>query len=140
MVFSGRCPLFLIMARYNEVRKRKAVSNMKRWMNIMTALVFGAVLLCMAAGNGEAAPAPAGGVRHGQAVEYKHARHESGPRLVPLNRHRGRHDRYDRHGRRHPHFREIHHRPRRHIRHDRHPHGRHARSGGIMQITLAMDI
>ena len=32
---------------------------MKRWINIMSALIFGAILLYMAPGFGEAAPAPA---------------------------------------------------------------------------------
>lgn len=140
-----------MLAGYNKVTKRKAVSNMKRWVKIMSALVFGAGLLYMAPSFGEAAPAPAGDIRHESAVEYKHAHHNRRPparhvghhndhhRGPHHDNHHNRHHNY-RHDHRNPHVREIHHRPHHDIRHDRHYHGRNAESVGNVTITLAKDV
>ena len=100
---------------------------MKRWINLMSALVFGAILLGMASGSGEAAPAPAGGVRHGTTIEQKHANHHRRPPA----RHVGHHN---------DHRRDIHHKPHREISHDRHHRVHHAGHGGNVRVSLAMDI
>ena len=116
---------------------------MKRWINLMSALVFGAILLGMASGSGEAAPAPAGGIRHGTTIEQKHANHHRRPPARHVGHHNDhrrdiRHDR--RHDHRNPHIREIHHKPHREIRHDRHRRVHHAGHGGNVRVSLAMDI
>ena len=120
---------------------------MKRWVNIMSALIFGAVLLSMTPGFGEAAPAPAGGPRHESTMEHGHAHHH---RRSPVrdvrhrNDHRGGHHYNNHHNNRHehrnPHVRDIHHRPHHDVRHDSRHHRRHAESGGNVTITLAQDI
>ena len=116
---------------------------MKRWVNIMSALIFGAILLGMAAGAGEAAPAPAGGIRHEKTIEQKHAHHNRRPPARHVghhNDHRRDVHHHHRHDHRNPHIREIHHKPHRDIRHDRHHRVHHAENGGNIRVLAVMDI